>query len=119
MEERRIDIENKRKKLKKKLHPGLEQLEKDYTKMLAAEGNQDDDDELYFSEPKHLLDIFTWLEEQNLFLIQNTQETEEAMEEVEWRFWETRVVMEAKTSWLKDNIQLLDMQIHEKKWLCE
>ena len=35
----------------------------------------------YFKEPKHLLDIFTALEEQNLFLIQNAQETEEAMED--------------------------------------
>ena len=28
---------------------------------------------LYFQEPKQLLDIFTSLEESNLFLIQNSQ----------------------------------------------
>ena len=30
---------------------------------------------LYFQEPKQLLDIFTSLEESNLFLIQNSQAT--------------------------------------------
>ena len=49
-------------------------------------------------EPRHLLDIFTQLEESNLFLIQTTQETEESMEEVESKFQETRKVMEARIS---------------------
>ena len=38
--------------------------------------------ELYFRDPKQLMEIFTELEEQNLSLIQNSQETEEALEEV-------------------------------------
>ena len=38
--------------------------------------------ELYFSDPHQLLDIFAELEEQNLSLIQNSQETEEALEEM-------------------------------------
>lgn len=37
---------------------------------------------LYFTEPQQLLDIFQELEEQNLSLIQNSQETEEALEEI-------------------------------------
>ena len=32
---------------------------------------------MYFQEPQQLLDRFTALEESNLFLIQNSQETEE------------------------------------------
>ena len=38
--------------------------------------------ELYFTDPQQLLDIFAELEEQNLSLIQNSQETEEALEEM-------------------------------------
>ena len=36
----------------------------------------------YFTQPQQLLDIFTALEESNLFLIQNAQETEQAHEEL-------------------------------------
>ena len=72
---------------------------------------------MYFQEPQQLLDIFTALEEQNLFLIQNAQETEEAMEEVEQKFAESKTVMEAKTSALKWNIWELEAQITEKKTL--
>jgi len=35
---------------------------------------------LYFTEPKQLLDIFAELEENNLALIQNCQESEESLE---------------------------------------
>lgn len=38
--------------------------------------------ELFFTDPQQLLDIFAELEEQNLSLIQNSQETEEALEEM-------------------------------------
>lgn len=38
--------------------------------------------ELYFKDPKEMLNILTELEEQNLSYIQNFQETEEAMEEI-------------------------------------
>ena len=46
---------------------------------------------MYFTHPNQLLDIFTALEEQNLFLIQNSQETEQALEELKQTFNETRV----------------------------
>ena len=38
--------------------------------------------ELFFTDPSQLLDIFAELEEQNLSLIQNSQETEETLEEM-------------------------------------
>uniref|UniRef100_H3AYJ5 Cilia and flagella associated protein 100 n=1 Tax=Latimeria chalumnae TaxID=7897 RepID=H3AYJ5_LATCH len=41
-----------------------------------------DEPELYFTDPYQLLNIFTELEEQNLSLIQNTQETEETLEDI-------------------------------------
>jgi len=40
------------------------------------------DVELFFSDPRQLVTIFTELEEQNLSLIQNSQETEETLEDM-------------------------------------
>ena len=40
------------------------------------------DTELFFVNPKQLITLFTELEEQNLSLIQNGQETEEILEEM-------------------------------------
>ena len=50
--------------------------------------------DMYFTEPRQLLDIFTQLEEQNLFLIQNSQETEQALEILRQDFSETQQVQE-------------------------
>ncbi|CAF1302464.1 unnamed protein product [Adineta ricciae] len=48
-----------------------------------VEGNElDNDFELFFTDPQQLLDIFTELEEQNLSLIQNSQDHEEQLEEI-------------------------------------
>ena len=49
--------------------------------------------ELYFTDPKQLLNIFQELEEHNLSLIVNSQETEEAMEELKHTIKNTRVKM--------------------------
>ena len=46
--------------------------------------------QVYFRDAQQLLDIFTALEESNLFLIQNSQETEEALEELKAKFSETK-----------------------------
>lgn len=51
--------------------------------MLYTEPEESDDEpDLWFTDPQQLLDIFAELEEQNLSLIQNSQETEEALEEM-------------------------------------
>ena len=48
--------------------------------------------ELYFTDPHQLIAIFTELEEQNLSLIQNSQETEETLEDIK----QQRKAMEQK-----------------------
>ena len=45
----------------------------------ASDEDSDDEPELFFTDPMQLLDIFSELEEQNLSLIQNSQDTEEAL----------------------------------------
>ena len=51
------------------------------------------DTELFFTDPQQLLDIFAELEEQNLSLIQNSQETEEALEEMKQTVKNTKARM--------------------------
>ncbi|KAH8088784.1 hypothetical protein JL720_6748 [Aureococcus anophagefferens] len=51
------------------------------------------------------------LEEQNLFLIQNSQETEKALEELKQNFEATKEQMDGKTALLKQNIDELELQI--------
>lgn len=75
----------------------------------------DEDLELYFSHPQELLDIFADLEEQNLSLIQNSQETEEALEEMKQTIKQTKVKMEKETSILKEQIDKLNSQINKEE----
>jgi hypothetical protein len=55
----------------------------------------ENDFELYFTDPQQLLAIFTELEEQNLSLIQNSQDHEEQLEEISR---ELQITMEKKNS---------------------
>jgi hypothetical protein len=66
---------------------------------------------MYFQHPQQLLDIFTALEESNLFLIQNSQETEQTLEELKQSYRETKKTMDRKTHSLKSNIDELQQQI--------
>ena len=52
-----------------------------------------EDSSLFFTDPQQLLDIFSELEEQNLSLIQNSQETEEALEEMKQTVKSTKAKM--------------------------
>jgi len=54
-----------------------------------------EDPALFFTDPQQLLDIFSELEEQNLSLIQNSQETEEALEEMKQTVKSTKAKMYA------------------------
>ncbi|GMH97021.1 hypothetical protein TrVE_jg4567 [Triparma verrucosa] len=66
---------------------------------------------MYFTHPQQLLDVFIALEEQNLFLIQNSQETEQALEDLKTSYRETRKRMDQKTTSLEENIVDLKSQI--------
>ncbi|NWU55890.1 CP100 protein, partial [Dromas ardeola] len=48
--------------------------------------DEDEEPELYFTDPQQLLSIFTEMEEENLTFIQNSQETEESLEKVQHTF---------------------------------
>jgi len=73
--------------------------------------DEDKEEPMYFKEPQQLLDIFTTLEESNLFLIQNSQETEEALEELKAKLSETQTRMDGETAGLKAQIDALKAAI--------
>lgn len=63
--------------------------------------------QMFWTSPGQLMEIFGQLEEQNLFLIQNAQETEEALEELKAKFVETRERMEGESTALQQQIEAL------------
>lgn len=81
------------------------------TELTDDESDSDEEPELFFTAPHQLLDIFAELEEQNLSLIQNSQETEEALEEMKQTIKHTKVKMEKETQILKEQIDKLDNAI--------
>jgi hypothetical protein len=74
---------------------------------------------MYFVEPKQLMDIFASLEEQNLFLIQNNQETERTLEELRHAYEETRRTMDSRTESLDAQITELQTSIQEQERLSK
>ncbi|GBG24256.1 Cilia- and flagella-associated protein 100 [Hondaea fermentalgiana] len=90
-----------------------EDMEEDFETLedLRAQEAADSELPMYFTDPQQLLNIFTQLEESNLFLIQNSQETESALEELKQEFRDTKLKMDSKTDALKGNIQELKLQI--------
>ncbi|GFO44040.1 coiled-coil domain-containing protein 37-like isoform x1, partial [Plakobranchus ocellatus] len=77
--------------------------------------DSDEELDLYFTDYQQLLDIFSELEEQNLSLIQNSQETEEALEEMKHTIKQTKIKMEKETKTLKDQIDKLQAQIQKEE----
>eukprot|EP01043_Picozoa_sp_COSAG02_P031691 COSAG02_NODE_2081_length_9898_cov_45.797539_1_plen_504_part_10 len=69
----------------------------------------------YFTQPRQLLEIFAHLEENNLFLIQQCQDTEEALEKVKHQFQETKLKMDSELSSLSSQIEHLQAQIEVER----
>lgn len=78
---------------------------------------EDEEVPMYFTHPQQLMDIFAALEEQNLFLIQNSQETEHTLEELRLAYKETAKTMNSQTDALQQQIQELknEIAIEEKR----
>lgn len=70
---------------------------------------------MFFTDPQQLMDIFSALEEQNLFLIQNSQETEHTLEELQHTFKQTKLTMDIQSGQLDEQISDLQSQILVEK----
>ncbi|MEJ1279689.1 cilia and flagella associated protein 100 [Cricetulus griseus] len=71
--------------------------------------------ELYFTEPQQLLDVFTQLEEQNLSLIQNTQEMEETLDDLNVTLRNTQIRMDREVNLLKQWIATMMISISKEE----
>ncbi|XP_072276628.1 cilia- and flagella-associated protein 100 [Pyxicephalus adspersus] len=99
----------------KKLSSATYQAEDKSTSESLVSSDSDEEPELYFTDPQQLLDIFSELEEQNLSLIQNSQETEEALEEIKHTITTTQQKMENETQQLKEQIVHLKASIAQEQ----
>lgn len=74
---------------------------------------------MYFKDPKQLLDIFKALEENNMFLIQNCQETDSVLEELRAKRTQTEAAMEADIANLQSQIDSLNTLIAKETTRCK
>ncbi|XP_076201978.1 cilia- and flagella-associated protein 100 [Aptenodytes patagonicus] len=77
--------------------------------------DEDEEPELYFTDPQQLLSIFTEMEEENLSLIQNSQEIEESLDKVQHTFITTHESMEKKLAELKQQVVTLKSSIAKEE----
>ncbi|XP_060691805.1 cilia- and flagella-associated protein 100 [Hemiscyllium ocellatum] len=93
---------------KSSAHPSTRESEPEWS-------DSDEEQELYFTEPKQLLDIYTELEEQNLSLILNSQETEEAVEEIKQAMATAQLKMNCETDFLKQQLNMLNEAVAKEE----
>ncbi len=94
----------------------------DHTSELAGESNllsNYNDEELspptYFTDPQQLLEILHIMEEHNLYLIQNKQEMEQALDKHKHNYEELEQTMEAQTESLAMQIDQLGSSISQEQ----
>jgi AraC-like DNA-binding protein len=77
--------------------------------------SSDEDIPMYFNKPQQVLEIFSSMEEENLFLIQNTQEAEQSLDEMSTRFQESKREVQQKVDTMQENINQLKSNINLKQ----
>jgi len=77
----------------------------------TADSLDDADMPMYFQRPEQLLEIFSQLEESNLFLIQNCQDTEQQLEELKQEHAETAAEMARQSASLDASMSHLHAQL--------
>ncbi|XP_069485927.1 coiled-coil domain-containing protein 38 [Ambystoma mexicanum] len=93
-----------------------EEKEKESQKeVLIDESDLDEDPEIYFTDPEQLLEVFLDLEEQNLTLIQNCQETDETLEEIRDRGFKIQQKLSQKTETLQGHLENLGVACNREE----
>lgn len=101
--------EARRKVVAKKREEEQKRVAAEYVEVSSEEEHQ-----LFFQEPQQLMDYFTELEERNLFLIQSSQETEQALDEINHTFERTKKEMGGKVQQLKISTRQLEGSIAQE-----
>jgi hypothetical protein len=82
---------DKRKRAVVRKYPIEEAVAAEYVEVSSG-----DEMPLYFTSPPKLLEVFTTLEEQNLFLIQTSQDKEQTLEEIQQKMTEKKRAISSK-----------------------
>ena len=77
--------------------------------------SSDEEISLYFKKPIDLLNVLSNLEEENLFLIQNTQEAEQSLDELVRNFKAMQFEIQRKEEIQKENIVQINRSIEHRK----
>ncbi|XP_052634709.1 cilia- and flagella-associated protein 100 isoform X1 [Harpia harpyja] len=77
--------------------------------------DEDEEPELYFTDPQQLLSIFTEMEEENLSFIQNSQEIEESLDKVQHTLITTHESTEKELAELKQQVDTLKSSIAKEE----
>ncbi|CAM9342720.1 unnamed protein product [Bubo scandiacus] len=77
--------------------------------------DEDEEPELYFTDPQQLLSIFMEIEEENLSFIQRSQEIEESLDKVQHTFITTHESTEKKLAELKQQVVTLKSSIAKEE----
>jgi len=112
-QERQRELQTRKNRIRRR-YPTREAVEGEF-----SEESSGAEMPLYFREPEQLLNVFTSKEESNLFLIQNSQDTEQALEELSQKFNETKRISEASGDKVKKQIAELEKQIEDERQRCE
>merc|ERR1712039_160498 len=100
IEDEKIRLEKERGARRRRFQKRREEEERRIAGQYV-ENSSGEEPELYFKEPHQLMEIFTELEEKNLFLIQESQETEQTLDETQLKFERMKSDLEAKVTQLK------------------
>ena len=82
-------VSGKSAKKKTKVQSGEVEEAKETNELLEDEFDENEEPDIFFKSPEQLLDLYAELEENNLALIQNCQETEETLEDLKAKISET------------------------------
>ncbi|KAM9374487.1 LOW QUALITY PROTEIN: cilia- and flagella-associated protein 100 [Phaethornis superciliosus] len=77
--------------------------------------DEDEEPELYFTDPQQLLSAFTEMEKENLSFIQNSQEAEESLDKVQHTFITTCESTEKELAELKEQVDTLKSSIAKEE----
>lgn len=77
--------------------------------------SSDEELPMYFQRPQQLLDVFLALEEENLFLIQNSQESEQTLDNLRRKFDKTKIQIDDRAKDLDDAIFHLQDKVRDEE----
>jgi len=108
---REQEKELERRKLKiRRRYPTEDAVAGEYVEVSSGEEMS-----LYFTKPAQLLEVFTSLEEQNLFLIQTSQDKEQTLEEIKEKLTEKKRVMGYQIQKLQQSMAEVEDSIKDEE----